>query len=277
LCGVYIGRWRPQSRLEPHLRTRVAVKVLKKERKSLDGQADNFDIHHLLRMDFPYVNHFLGEFESSRQLDVGPNTPNTQYTIMVSSFCPGGDHWSSIWSPTCGSSICAIDLQFSPQHNRFCFYNPNESEEVVNHTMTNVVHVRGGLEVFSYVCVCQDVNNFEEGIICRVEKVDERYITLWSSNPPCALTARHVSGDGSESYPLTSKPDVTSFNVQFVPSRPFAKCFVLIAQIREQKITRVWKCLPRPNVSFIRAFSAQLLRALGYCHSRKLTAHNGEW
>jgi hypothetical protein len=212
-------------------------------------------------MDFPYVNHFLGEFESSRQLGVGPNT---QYTIMVSSFCPGGDHWSSIYQPISGTSMCAIDLQFSPQHSRFCFYNPNESEEVVNHTMTNVERFGKGCEVFSYVCICQDVNNFEDGIICRVEKVDERYFTLWSSNPPCA-------------YPLPgSKPDVSSFNVQFVPSQQFAKCFVLIVQIREQKIKQVWKCMPRPNVAFIRAFAAQLLRALGYCHSRKLTAHNGE-
>ena len=74
-CGVFIGRWRPNSRLEPSLRTRVAVKVMEKDKRT------NLDVQHLVSMDFPYVNQFLGEFQSSQQLGV---VQGSALTIMVS-------------------------------------------------------------------------------------------------------------------------------------------------------------------------------------------------
>lgn len=257
-CGVYIGRWRPHSKLDPQLRNRVAVKVMEKEKDT------NLDIQHLVRMDFPYVNHFLGQFQSSRQLHV---SADSDFTIMVSSYCPGGDHFSAIAEPTCGASLCAIDMLFSQQDGlgRFCFMNPDHRDEVVNHGMTDPLRLGGRWENFSYMCVCKDAARLEDGVICRVEKVDERFFTLWSCTPPCLYTRQRMT-----------PTDVSSFSTRFELEEPTAKCFMLLAHVRDQEITKVIKVMPRPNVSFIRAFSAQLLRSLGYCHSRKLTAHNGK-
>jgi hypothetical protein len=257
-CGVYIGRWRPNSQPDPRLRPRVAVKVMEK------GVGTNLDIQHLVRMDFPYVNHFLGQFASSQQLDV---KANSALTIMVSSYCPGGDHWSAITRPISGSSMCAVDMMCSQEQDGcFCFTNPHDRAEVVNHTMTDVVRDTDTFcvyETFSYVCVGSDTAQPGNSIICRVQKINERYFKLFSSAPPCL-------------YGNMTPTDVSSFNIPFQLAEPSAKCFLIYAQIQDTKITQVWKIMPRPNVAFIRAFSAQLLRALGYCHSRKLTSHNGE-
>ena len=52
---------------------------------------------------------------------------------------------------------------------------------------------------------------------------------------------------------------------------------MLIANADDQGVIQSFeKCMPRPNAPFLRAFAVQLLRGLGYCHSRKLTSHNGE-
>jgi hypothetical protein len=266
-CGVYIGHWRPNSNLNPEQRTRVAIKVMEKGKK-------NADIQHLVRMDFPYVNHFLGEFDSSQQLGVAPGSA---LTIMVSSHCPGGDHWSALYAPKSDPDAYVMHLQ-SHADGRFCFVNPDHPLLCVNHAMAGPARVTLNfkcLEAFSYICVCSDPNISAAGTICRVEKIDEHFFTLWSSqcahcfpSPPASALAINSS----------------QFNVPFhLNSAQNARCFMLYAQLEaapvhdpHTSILKFFKCMPRPNVAFLRAFSVQLLRALGYCHSRKLTAHNGK-
>ncbi len=265
-CGVYIGHWRPKSNLNPEQRTRVAIKVMEKGKKYAD-------IQHLVRMDFPYVNHFLGEFDSSRQLGV---PPGSDLTIMVSSHCPGGDHWSALYRPIVPDAY-VMHLQ-SHADGRFCFVNPDHPLLCVNHAMSGPTRVTSNgfsLEASSYICICSDPNISDAGTICRVEKIDERFFTLWSSQcvhrfplPPASASA------------INSSEFIVPFHLT---SAQNARCFMLYAQIKaapvhdpHTSILSYYKCMPRPNVAFLRAFSVQLLRALGYCHSRKLTAHNGK-
>jgi hypothetical protein len=266
-CGVFIGRWRPNSQLNPALRTRVAVKVMER------GKCTNSDIQHLVTMDFPYVNHFLGAFDSSQQLGV---SAGSRLVIMVSSFCPGGDHWSMLHSPVYGSRACAIRLQ-EHADGRFCFVNPDYSEERVHHALGAAC--QGTLEAYSYMCVHYDPApsplpsaaplpppRVPVGVICRIEKIDEQFFRLWTCDPVCT-------------FPLASPPPITA--AQF--DKPFcltgqqnASCTLLYAEKEPAgNMKQFFRCMPRPNVAFLRAFAVQLLRALGYCHSRKLTAHNG--
>ena len=272
-CGVFIGRWRPNSRLEPSLRTRVAVKVMEKDKRT------NLDVQHLVSMDFPYVNQFLGEFQSSQQLGV---VQGSALTIMVSTYCSGGDHFSALTNPN-PSEVSPYEIYLQSQEGGlFCFVNPDRLPEIVNHTMSNVSHVwlpskhdpQIPVEVFSYIFVGTDATKPTEGIICRVEKVDERSFTLWSSEPPCRFP-----------YDATNPLNASQFSAPFVlRGVQNASCCMLYAVIEwgsaagsAPTLKKFYKCMPRPNVAFLRAFSVQMLRALGYCHSRKLTAHNGEF
>ena len=261
-----MGQWRPNSKLDPSHRTRVAIKVMEK------GKKTNLDVQHLVSMDFPYVNQFLGEFQSSRQLGV---VQGSTLTIMVSSYCSGGDHFSALTSPVSGCSPCTIHLQYFPGDARFCFVNPDQPLDIVNHTMSDVCHVTiggKGFEVFSYICVCTDPSTPTAGTICRVEKVNERFFALWSSEPACRYP-----------YDVSGVFNASHFNSPFVlTAMQNAKCFMLYAEVESgwgssTTLKKFHFCVPRPNVAFLRAFSVQMLRALGYCHSRKLTSHNGEF
>ena len=182
---------------------------------------------------------------------------------MVSSFCPGGDHWSMLHSPVYGSRACAIRLQ-EHADGRFCFVNPDYSEERVHHALGAAC--QGTLEAYSYMCVHYDPApsplppaaplpppRVPVGVICRIEKIDEQFFRLWTCDPVCT-------------FPLASPPPITAAQ--------FDKPFRLTGQ-PAGNMKQFFRCMPRPNVAFLRAFAVQLLRALGYCHSRKLTAHNG--
>ena len=239
------------------------------------AQHSNRDIQHLVSMDFPYVNHFLGVFDSSQQLGVPAGSP---LTIMVSSFCPGGDHWSLLHRPVTGESACTIRLQALPD-GRFCFVNPDHSSEVVNHALSptrfkvwNELKRRHVEYVaHAYMCVRPPAPD-STGIICRITKIDERFFTLWRSDPECSYPYSHSA------QPLASSQFSTPFQLSGAQN---ASCLLLLAQVEEECGSPVIllkgfdRCMPRPNVAFLRAFAVQLLRALGYCHARKLTAHNG--
>jgi hypothetical protein len=300
-CGVYIGRWRPNSKLDPLLRTRVAVKVMEKPEAPKGGKAPkagNRDIQHLVGMDFPYVNHFLGEFSSSRQLGVSSGSP---LTIMVSSHCSGGDHYSAMHHPASENApayIIRLQAHADGQLQRFCFCNPDHTDEIVNHGMEAPLskvyyppNKKKTHEVqafpFSYVCVCDepcDPSSPLAGIICRVERIDDRFFSLWSSDPLCRYPHAADVSDAKETI------SSSQFSSRFHSTKGGARCFMLLPEVHpsplaeaEQEsptaikpIRTFRKCLPRPNVSFLRAFSVQLLRGLGYCHSCKLTSHNGE-
>jgi hypothetical protein len=261
-CGVYIGRWRPNSKLNPDLRARVAVKVMAKNR------IVNCDTQHLVHMDFPYVNHFLGQFDSSKQLGIAPDS---DLTIMVSSYCPGGDHWSALHCPVLGGDSYIMYLKCLGDH-RFCFVNPDSpDDELVHHTMTEPVIAALGSKLYSlsaYLCVCSDAVDASSAVICRVSLVDQRSFNLWISNPVCTYRDR-----------LSAKVFPQQFDVPFVAdARQYTRrCFMLVAVLNStaESVRQFLPCMPRPNVAFLRAFAVQLLRALGYCHSRKLTSHNG--
>jgi hypothetical protein len=277
-CGVYIGRWRPNSKLDPALRTRVAVKVME------EGKKSNRDTQHLVSMDFPYVNHFLGEFQSSRQLGVTTGCP---LTIMVSSLCSGGDHFSALHHPASASAyIVRLRAHADGQLQRFCFWNPDYPVESVNHGMDGSQSAvfsdtrPTGSRIFqpsAYMCVCDepmDSSSPLAGIICRVETIDEHFFSLWSSDPLCR-------------YPHAADANQTISSLQFCSrfrsTRSDSRCFMLVADVEAAQepgqpttINKFYESMPRPNVSFLRAFSVQLLRGLGYCHSCKLTSHNGE-
>lgn len=282
-CGVFIGRWRPNSKLDPAMRTRVAVKVMEKGKKTnavrrCDSDfmmhLDIFlkDIQHLVSMDFPYVNHFLGEFESSRQLKVGPGS---SLTIMASSYCCGGDHWSAMHHPVSQLAyFLPLQAHADGQLQRFCFCNPDHPEERVNHSMVQplCVEFQNGrqVEAFSYICVCDGPSTLA-GTICRVEKIDDRFFYLWSAGAACRYP-----------YPETEPPiSSLQFSTRFCMATGEARCIMLLGEKESSDasltlIKQFRKCMPRPNVAFLRAFSVQLLRGLGYCHSCKLTSHNGK-
>jgi hypothetical protein len=125
-----------------------------------------------------------------------------------------------------------------------------------------------------YICVCDNPSKLQ-GIICRVEAIDEHFFYLWSSDP-----ARRYP-QPEEASPTPSSLFVSRFRL----AHGDARCFMLLACTEEAAdasaastadIRRFSKYMPRPNVSFLRAFSVQLLRGLGYCHSCKLTSHNGK-
>lgn len=277
-CGVYIGRWRPNSKLDPALRAHVAVKVMEKGKKS------NRDTQHLMSMDFPYVNHFLGEFQSSRQLNVTAGCP---LTIMVSSYCSGGDHFSAMHHPASASAyIIRVQAHADGQFQRFCFWNPDHPDESVNHGMEgsqNAVFTSpiGSSIIFqpcAYMCV-RDPSSPPgsaplTGIICRVEKIDDRFFSLWCSDPLCRYPYAADANQAMSSSRFCSRFSSTTSDI---------RCFMLVAHVeaaqepgRPTAIKKFVECMPRPNVSFLRAFSVQLLRGLGYCHSCTLTSHNGE-
>ncbi len=299
-CGVYIGRWRPNSKLDPLLRTRVAVKVMEKPEAPKGGKVPNGgnrDIQHLVSMDFPYVNHFLGEFSSSRQLGV---SSGSSLTIMVSSLCSGGDHYSAMHLPASENAPAyIIRLQAHADGQRFFFWNPDYPDESVNHGMEGPLskvyspkakkNDKHEVEAFpfSYLCVCDeqcDPSSPLAGIICRVERIDEIFFSLWSSDPLCRFPHAAISADAEETI------SSSQFCSRFRSTKVDARCFMLLPEVHplppieaEQElptaikaIRTFRKCMPRPNVSFLRAFSVQLLRGLGYCHSCKLTSHNGE-
>ncbi len=277
---MYIGRWRPNSKLDPALRPHVAVKVMEKGKKS------NRDTQHLMRMDTPYVNHFLGEFQSSRQLNVTTGGP---LTIMVSSYCSGGDHFSAMHHPASASAyIVRVQAHADGQFQRFCFWNPDYPDESVNHGMEGSQNAvcseftkPNGSSIFqpsAYMCVrdasAPPGSSPLAGIICRVEKIDDRFFSLWSSDPLCR-------------YPHAADADQaissSQFCSRFSSTTSDMRCFMLVADVeaaqepgRPASIKNWSSTMPRPNVSFLRAFSVQLLRGLGYCHSCTLTSHNGE-
>jgi hypothetical protein len=272
-CGVFIGRWRPASKVDPHLRARVAVKVMMKD------DVLNRDIPYLLTMNFPYVNHFRGEFGTSQQLKVPSDPPGPPLTIMVSSYCAGGDHFSAIAQPVQGAGDptdpYSIHLQFV-RGSGFCFGNPDFDGEQVNHGMPNplpppvaptTVAPKEVCHYLSFICVQASPS---AGVICRVEKRDERFFQLFcsDSDPQCHFP-----------YDADAPRRIDQFTREFVlpPGVASAACCMLIANADDQGVIRSFeKCMPRPNAPFLRAFAVQLLRGLGYCHSRKLTSHNGE-
>ncbi len=241
------------------------------------AQRTNRDVQHLVSMDFPYVNHFLGVFDSSQQLDITAGSP---LTIMVSSYCSGGDHWSMLHRPVRGESCSSIRLQ-ARADGSFCFVNPDHSLEVVNHAMSPTrfrawnsrEQMFDEYEAHSYLCV-RPFASSPTGTICRVEKIDERFFSLWANDTEC-------------SYPYSDSARLLASS-QF--NRPFrladgaenGSCSMLLVKLKQDSasgatlLKRFEWCMPRPNVAFLRAFSVQLLRALDYCHARKLTAHNGE-
>ncbi len=277
-CGVFIGRWRPSSKVDPHLRARVAVKVMEQHKSTND------DIPHLLTMNFPYVNHFRGQFCTSQQLQVADGSC---LTIMVSSYCAGGDHFSAISQPVQAADSptdpYSIHLQFV-QGSGFCFGNPDFSDEEVNHGI-NPCHVEvisknkkpphakitTFYRFFSFVCVFLDPASPSTGIICRVERRGERFFQLFCSGlqyPQCNFP-----------YDASAPRHMDDFTQEFVlpPGAASAACCMLFARTDDQGgIGSFEKCMPRPNAPFLRAFAVQLLRAVGYCHSRKLKSHNGE-
>jgi hypothetical protein len=264
-CGVFIGRWRPSSKVDPHLRTRVAVKVMEKHKST------NVDIPHLLTMNFPYVNHFRGEFRTSQQLNVPSGSP---LTIMVSSYCAGGDHFSAVGQPVQGAGDptdpYSIHLQFV-EGSGFCFGNPDFDREIVNHGMANPCHIgkKTVYHCFSFVCVSLDPASPSAGVICRVRSRGERFFQLFCSDPLCHFP-----------YDASAPRRMDEFTREFVlaPGMSSATCCMLFATTDDDQggVKSFEKCMPRPNAPFLRAFAVQLLRAVGYCHSRKLTSHNGE-
>ncbi len=258
-----IGTWRPNSKLEPKARTRVAVKIMNKS-------SQNVDVHYLMSMDHPNVNHFLGEFATSDQLKI---TKGSTRTMMVSSYCGGGDHFSVLMCPEyrVHSDPFTIHLQcHAGDAHKFCFVNPEQPREVVNHAVVDVQNVynRHGKPLdFSYLCICSD-DDVTKGIIYRLAKIDEQFFSLWGAAPACP-------------YPDKPGPAALQFTAPFalMPGQ-IVKCFLVCAALESHVAPLTFhdfsQCMPRPNVTFIRAFAFQMLRALGYCHSRKLTAHNGE-
>jgi hypothetical protein len=220
-------------------------------------------------MNFPYVNHFRGEFGTSQQLTV---PSGSDLTIMVSSYCAGGDHFSAIGQPVQGAGDptdpYSIHLQFV-EGSGFCFGNPDFDGEEVNHGMVDPFLFKKRYQLFSFICVSLDPSSPSTGVICRVEKRGERFFQLFcSDDPQCHFP-----------YDKSTRRHMNEFTREFVlpPGAASAACRMLLAETNERdRIMGFQKYMPRPNAPFLRAFAVQLLRAVGYCHSRKLTSHNGE-
>ncbi len=228
-----------------------------------------------MSMDHPNVNHFLGEFATSKQLESITKDSAEAVTMMVSSYCGGGDHFSVLMSPEykTHSDPFTIHVQCQPgDAHKFCFVNPEQPREVVNH---GVIDVRDLYDTNDtrYLCICSD-DNPAKGTICRVAKIDddEQFFSLWSTAPACPYPYDKTIFPG---------PGQLQFTVPFalLPGQ-IVKCFLLGAKVQPRvalpKFYGFFQCMPRPNVAFIRAFAFQMLRGLGHCHRVKLIAHNGE-
>jgi hypothetical protein len=116
---------------------------------------------------------------------------------------------------------------------------------------------------------------FHGGAICRFEKIDERYFALWADS---ALAAVSLSAADTRMSYIHPAPSELRFETPFASAEGAGnKCLFLRARLKTSgnggSEIAFGLHAPRPNVAFVRAFALQMLRGLGYCHSRKRTFH----
>ena len=115
-----------------------------------------------------------------------------------------------------------------------------------------------------FICMCGEPNNRLHG--CAIYRVDEIidgcYFTLLADSALSAVNFREM---------LYMHAAQLLFDSPFaLPEGTQAKCMFLSAGLDSADKRKIIFCLlaPLPNVAFVRAFSLQMLRGLGYCHSR---------
>jgi hypothetical protein len=221
------------------------------------------------------------QFRQSKQLRL---KESDHKMIIVSNFCPVGDHWGLFATPKNDDSSLLNLRRCSDGDNKFCIVNSRG--ETVNHSMPKrsvSSENSSKAPTTPFICVCSnDANPFQGGTIYRVEKIndDEKYFELWAHAEYTDATFT-TSTQGVVYYASTSSVplqfDTPCKLPQLPPGPKYNKCFFLQALVRNSKRHSVRVSfqlrMPRPNVSFLRAFSVQMLRGLGYCHSRKRVSH----
>jgi hypothetical protein len=198
--------------------------------------------------------------------------------IMVSSYCQEGDHFGVICVPKYDESSI-LTLSSCTVNGRSCFCIVN-SGQPVNHSFSPPYSSDGRFKL-PFICACGGRDNRLDGCaIYRVDEIiDECYFTLRAdralSGVSFVLTNARDESVREILYIHPAQPELLFDSSVPLPEGTQAKCVFLGASLNKKDKSKIifYLMAPRPNVAFIRAFALQMLRGLGYCHSRKRTFH----